>query len=543
MDPRRRVLHGLSAFAVIATLSAATAHAQFYEDARRDLGLGPDPIARSPQNVGMGRLSLVVDDVHNRFDIWEFSANPAALVESDSVSTIEFYPGTASNSTVHDEDNGGTTRERQDFAMREYRTGYEAWRRTGTGSAFGIMGEFDRLRTDSPSSINAEKRSRFSVPRTSLVLSGKLPLLASQRVRYGLTFTHRYESRTDETRGLVSNAVGDYLDKDGVTLPTVESIIPTHYGIRSAGVRAGVLFRAASWLGIAGAYDYLSNTIEGRNDAQRNSSEIREDRPYGTFSASAQAKLAGHLRLVGDASKWSTGQTDQRWVASFSTGTGSPPVAGRGLYQRREEDGRELRGRASWIQGGLTLSAGGSTFHRQVTTHVPPVDDRTSFNYFINVLSTRQGADSLSLPDSVRANETTETGSEYGVGAALELPWRSARIGVEYHLASSTFEQQLSGSGPDRKVWDVHTGAELPLSGELVVRGGYIYRWLDNDELLAQNEFVSHSVTTGFSYLPRGASWAMDTGYLVRWGRADFGDPTRIRSSEQSGLFRIRWVF
>src|SRR5438552_8670302 len=107
MSPERRVLLGLCVFATLATalLAAAPARAQlFYDDTRRALDLGPDPLARSPRMVGMGRLTYVIDDVHHRFDIWEFSANPAALLVSDSSTTIDLYPSTASNSTVHDEE-------------------------------------------------------------------------------------------------------------------------------------------------------------------------------------------------------------------------------------------------------------------------------------------------------------------------------------------------------------------------------------------------------------------------------------------------------
>lgn len=542
MDPMRRVRSGIWALAAIAAL-AVPAHAQFYDDVLRGLGLGPDPLTVSPRLVGMGRLSLVVDDVHHRFDIWEFSHNPAALLDADSVSTFELYPSTTSNSVIHDDPSSDTSRESQDFALSEFHTGYEAWRRARTGSAFGIIGEFDRLRTDLPQTGSTELRTQFSVPRSALVLAGKMPLVASERVRYGISLGYRYESRTDETRGVVSNAAGDYIDQDGDQLQSPVSMVPTQYGVRSLGGRLGVLFRATPWLRVAGAYDYTSNSIEGTEDKERNTSEIREDRPYGTLSASIQGRIAGRLELVGDAAQWSAGRTDQRWVASFSTGSGQLPLTGRGMYQRRDETGHELRGRASWRQGAFTLSAGGTSFRREVTTYVPPVDDRTSFNYFLNSIYSTPGADSLALPDSVRANQSTETGDEYGAGVAYRLPWRSAVVGLEYHSGRSTFEQVLSGDGPDRKVWDVRTGIELPLNSVLQLRGGYIYRWLDQDELLSQNEYVSNAMTAGLGFGPEGSSWAFDAAYLKRWGKADFGDPTRLRSNEQMGLCRIRWVF
>ena len=543
MNPKHWVLIGACAIAAVAALAISPASAQFYEDARRTLDLGPDPLARSPRLVGMGRLSLVAHDEHNRDDIWEYSANPAGLYESDSTSSFEVYPTTAANSTVHDETSGASARERQDFALREYRTGYETWRRSREGTSFGVIGEFDRLRFDTPKSTGVELRSQFSMPRTSIVLAGKMPFLLTERMRYGLVFTHRYQAEAGETRTIVSNAAGDYIDKDGTTLPSPESLAPSQFGIRSIGARVGALLKVGPWLDLAGAYDYLGNAIEGRNDAVRNTSEIREDRPYGTFSASAAGKVAGRLSYVGDARRWSTGQTDQRWVATFSSGSGLPPVLGRGLYQRRDESGHEYRGRVSWTQNALTLAAGGSSFRREATTRVPAINDITSFNHFLNQLSSRPGADSLSLPDSLRSDGTVEQGSEYGVGAALRLPWRSSLLGAEYHSSKNTLDEVLSGAGPHRKSREVRTGLELPVNRLLQLRGGFIHRWLDTDEQVAQTEFVSDALTGGFGYRPQHASWAFETGYEVRWGKADFGDPTRIRTREQAGSFRLRWVF
>lgn len=524
-------------------LAATAAHAQFYDDARRSLGLGPDPLARSPRMVGMGRLTLVVDDVHLRDDVWEFTGNPAGLMDSDSVSDFELSPATAANSTVHDEPAGTATRERQDFALREFRTSYEALRHNHDGASFGLLGEFSRLRTDAPLSIDSEERAQFMMPRTTFVIAGKMPFVGGERVRYGLAIAHRYESQDDDALSIVSNAAGDYIDQDGTTLTPPVSLTPTHYGIRSLGGRAGLLLKATSWLNVAGGFDYLGHAIEGTNDAPRNTSETREDRPYRTYSVTAAGHPSGQLQFIGDARSWSTGTTDQRWAASFSTGTGSPPVSGRGLLQRRTEKGHEFRGRASWTQGSLTLAAGGSAFRREASTTVPAVDDRTSFNYFLNMLSARPGADSLNLPDSIRANASTETGSEYGVGAGIVLPWRRALLGVEYHGQKSNLDQLVSGQGPALEDWDVRVGVELPVNDIVRVRGGYGYRWLDADRHVAQDEYVSSSVAGGVSYQPRHAAWAFDSGYLVRWGKADYGDPTRLRSSEQSGQFRIRWVF
>src|SRR5262245_13250418 len=56
-------------------LLPTSSSAQRYEAARRLLDLSPDPIARSPRLLGMGRLTLA-DDRHNNLGMWDFAANP-----------------------------------------------------------------------------------------------------------------------------------------------------------------------------------------------------------------------------------------------------------------------------------------------------------------------------------------------------------------------------------------------------------------------------------------------------------------------------------
>src|SRR5262249_48142631 len=153
---------------------ATPVRAQLYDDTRRVLGLAPDPLARSPRLVGMGGLSLIYDDAHSRMDLWEYAHNPAALLNVDSTSTFELYPATESRSEVHDDASTGTTRERQDFALREVRFGYEAWRRASSQTAFGFIGELGRLRTDVPATTSSEERQQFTVPNTVVAIAGRV---------------------------------------------------------------------------------------------------------------------------------------------------------------------------------------------------------------------------------------------------------------------------------------------------------------------------------------------------------------------------------
>ena len=95
MDPKRWVRCLVGILAVCSALAAAApVHAQFYDETRRALELGPDPLAHSPRLVGMGGLTLALEETHSRYDVWEFSGNPAALMQSDTSSSFELYPST-----------------------------------------------------------------------------------------------------------------------------------------------------------------------------------------------------------------------------------------------------------------------------------------------------------------------------------------------------------------------------------------------------------------------------------------------------------------
>ena len=55
--------------------------AQVYDAARQSLDFSPDPTARSPRLLGMGRLTLA-SDVHNGIDLWDFAGNPIGIFEN-----------------------------------------------------------------------------------------------------------------------------------------------------------------------------------------------------------------------------------------------------------------------------------------------------------------------------------------------------------------------------------------------------------------------------------------------------------------------------
>src|SRR5213594_1558731 len=124
MSPRYGVRIGAALVSVLVSWAAVSSvSAQLYDEARQLLDLFPDPIARSPRLLGMGRLTFLFDDRRNRITLWDFAGNPTGVLENDSTSTVELQPTTAAISSLHDVAGNGRLLERQDLAAREIRLG------------------------------------------------------------------------------------------------------------------------------------------------------------------------------------------------------------------------------------------------------------------------------------------------------------------------------------------------------------------------------------------------------------------------------------
>ena len=541
MSPPRRV--GLRALVLgIAVLWACPVGAQLYEDARRAIDLSPDPLARSPRLLGMGRLSLVIDDPRNRITLWDFAANPTGIGEVDTVSTLEVRPSTASASGIERGVPPAPRSERQFLAAREVRMTYEAWRRTHEGTAYGASGEVGSLRLDRPFSTDVEERSKFAQPTVVPVLTGRMPYVLTERMRYALRIIAAYETSSDRYREFVSNAAGQYADQDGITIGPPDFFTPDEYATRKLGSGAAVSYRFGPSLTAAVGADYLGTRIQGKNNGGRYGSETEEARPYGIGQATLIGRFGPHFEWGADGHGWKS-SSETRWVFSISSGPAATPLAGRGHLLDRDEEGSSLRTRARWTLGSFELGAGYNTEYRKIEITAPDAGDLTSFNYFRNVVVHHPNADSLALPDSVVSNASEERGVEVGGGAAWKLPHRKGAVGVEYHWDRRLFEQTLGGRGPRPGGWDVRGGVWYPLTQVLEVRGGYLYRREDHDELTKQNEFVSSTMTLGAGLVPVGTRWSFDTGYALEWSHADFGDPGLPHSNRQRLAVRVGWAF
>lgn len=539
MSPSR-VRSSVLGFVSIAVLWCGIAGAQTIDETRRALDLAPDPIARSPRMLGMGRLSLVMDASHNRITMWDFAGNPTGIAESESTSTFDLRPGTAARSDLQDFVSGATTRERQSLALREMRVGYEGWRRAG-GTAYGAIGSFTRLRHDEPYDSELERRSEHVRPSLMPVLTGPMPFLMVDRMRYALRVQYAYETTADAYKKIVRNGVGDYIDLDGTEVDPPDFFEPDEYEQTGLGIGAAMSYRAGDPLTAAIGIDYISNDIESINEGFRHRTEYTEDRPYTTGQASLIGRY-GPIEYGADGRLWRS-SSEQRWAFTISQGTGGNPVAARGKLLERREEGGALRTRVRAVFGNFEFGVGHTTYYRSVEHIAPSLFDTTSFNWFRNRLFERTAADSILLPDSVIANEIEQRVWDVGGGVAWHTSDGRLTVGSEFHTSQDLLQSTVTGLGPKRTGWQVRTGAEWWALPHLALRGGYVYRWDDLDDYRESNEFITNGVSVGLGLWPTGAVWKMDLGYLVEWSEADFGDPGLPRGNRQNLAIQFGWAF
>ena len=530
---------------LVVLASAGPAAAQRYEDARRILGFGQDPIGRSPRLAGMGGLTVVGDDRHNRITLWDFALNPTGIAEAESTTVFELRPGTSALSAVEDQFSLARPRERQELAAREFRSGFEGWRRQG-GVAYGTIGELAGMRLDRPVGPDLEQRSSFSWPQLMVVLNGPLPYVRSGRAGYALRVLSSRESRNDELRGFVGNSIGDYIDRDGETFPPTDFFTPDEYRVTTFGLGGGASYRFGRWLEAAAVGDLLRPELFAQNAGERYTYELREelrgDRPFPVGQATLIGRVGQHLEWGWDGRLWRS-QSEQRWVFTISAGVGQDPLTGRGKFAEHEQRGSEMRGRLRWTEGPLEVGGSLTTDYLKSVILPPALDDPTSFNRFLTTVYYRPKGDTLYLPDSV-SRHVAEGRVWRGVGgASLRLPRHRGLVGIEYQAGQRELVQEPGGVGPREEEWDLRAGLEYRLTPVLAGRAGYIHRSQDLDELTRNHELIGNTLTLGLGLQPAGAMWSVDVGYGIEWWHVDYGDPGQARGNRQSLVSQLRWAF
>jgi len=522
-------------------MAATLASAQSMDDTRRALGLAPDPIMRSPRLLGMGGLSLTIDDPHNRISLWDFAGFPTGVLDADTNSVVEVRPATASASSVHDLTGSDRGRERQDMALRENRLGFEIWRRSGP-TAFGMIGDLDALRHDQPFSDDTELRRRLSQPNITPTVAGRLPYTTSGNSRFALRVHYINETDSDKYLTIIDNGAGQYLDLHGEELNPPDFFTPDQTHTSSIGAGLAISHRLISWLTVGVGVDEIANRIRGENAGLKYNSQILEDRDVTSGQATLIGRFGPNFEWGVDGHGWSSA-SEQHWAFTLSAGPSANAVDGRGKLDEREEKGTSLNTRARWLMGPLEVGAAFGSFNRKITLTPPDPSDLTSLNEFLRVIYNRPGGDTLNLPDSVSDNRITTHSWNAGGGIGLRLGTH-AHWGAEYHSARNREEMILTGgAGPEQKAWDVRSGLEWRLNPVLMGRVGYQYVWIDHDIHIQQNENKGNSMTLGLGLRPSAASWSFDAGYLINWYQADYGSPWKPRGSRQQISSQVRWDF
>ena len=556
VSSRRLLRRAIATLWCLGAVLAAPASAQQYEPSLRSLDYLPDPLARSPRLLGMGRLTLA-DDIHNRLSLWEFAANPLGVGSAESLSTIEFRPSMRTSAGMHDLTAMTPSRERQDLAAHQVRNAFEAWRRAPAGTSYGLMAELAGLQLDRPYSESVEARSKFSVPTLSGIINGPLGWIPGNRFGYALRVGYTLEIHDDTYFDFLHLPQGDYIGRRSEVAEGPDLFTPDHSEMSTLSGGFGLSFKAASWATAAVNYDHARVDIRSRNRGLRSESKLTEQRPYDL----GQFTLVGHL---GDAIQWAAdgrgwrANSEELFLWSISAGPTRVPLSGSGKRLDRLEEGTALRTRARWTGGPLELGAGFNTsYRRTVISPWYPVDAGSlpGFNDFIDQVGFRSGGDTLTLPEHVRYSRVERRGYEVSGGASFRLPGDRGTLGAEVHQWRDHADQLLEGpasggagasnlearGGPEAKGWDVRAGGEFRCGGAVLARAGYGYARHDPDTFAAANEYLITTATAGLGVQPLGARWRVDAGYAFDWINPDFGDPTRSRATRQQLSVQLRW--
>jgi hypothetical protein len=539
MSPTRRVSPRALSLCLLAILLAPPqARAQFYDPALHALDLAPQAIARSPRLLGMGGLSIAIPDRDASLDLWDLGRIPVGLGFDDTTSTLDLRPGTRALSSVRSLPAG---RERQNLAARSNVAQFEAvYRSRVSGSVFGVVGDLSGLRSDRPYSELSELRQGVLHPEVLAILGGRVPRWFGGQVSWATHLRFRSENLQDEYRRIVSNAAGDYLDQAGDLLPPPSEFTPTDVSVNTGAYGLSTAFGIGSRSHLALGIEHEGNRIKSTNELQRSTSETSEDRPFWVGQATLAGRLGKTLEFgVDGIGRLSKSEAD--WRFSASAGVGTEPLSGRGNLLRREEKASEMRARLRWSPGRATFAGALTTAASRVFVDPPNADDATAFNRFLNVAFQRSGTDTLAFPDSVVHYESRRYAVAWAGGASYRLG--ATTLGGEFHWSRDLRTSTFALEGPRRIAWDARGGLEHPLGRQMKARAGYAYRFVDEDDLTAGNEYIGHALSVGVGYAPAGGRWSMESGYVIELRGEESETPSDERQTRQNLAFQVHWAF
>lgn len=547
MGPSRRVLSAIAMtmwLGLCLSPGELRAAAQQYDASLRSLEYTPDPLARSPRLLGMGRLTLA-DDVHNQINFWDFAGNPTGIMDAESLSTIEYRPDSRSSTALHDLAGVSPVRERQQLQARQRRHGFEAWHRSPGEASYGMLAEIATLQWDRPFNGPVQERGTFTVPALTGIVNGRLPWVKSNRFDFALRVSTSRETQDDRYFEYFQLPQGEYIGKPSSSVPPPDLFTPDHSELSSLGAGLAIAMRVTSRIKAAVGYDAGRTVVRSVNEGERSTSRTDERRPHRIGQASVVGRLGSHLQFGADGRAWRS-ESEEYFFWSISAGPSQEPLTGTGKRLNRKEEGTSLRSRARWVGSGYELGASFSTSFRRgrITPWYPSNDaEHPGFNDFLDQVGSRPQADTLALPERVAPSIAEERGYQVAAGSSWRLPGQRGTVGAEVHRWRRRVDQPSMGSGPEPTGWDVRAGGEYRCNATFVARAGGSYGVTDRDALTSDDAYRHTVATTGFGYQPAGSRWSLDLAFAYEWVRPDFPDPVRYRESHQRLALQSRWVF
>ena len=539
--PRSLWLSALATASLGIVCLAATAQAQIGLEpvsAIAPFVSDPNPLWRSPALIGMGQLVLG-DDRNNRLTMWNFARNPVGIFDADSTSTLEVRPGMGSAYADRLSPAEEPRLARQTLDGRQSRLGYEVWRRTHSGNAYGFYGDITGTHVATPYSETTALDHGVVEPGGFVAVNGRFPLFHPERTQFSARAGYIRGTAKNQYSLLYENPTGQYIGRgaDNISSPDLFTPITAKNTYLDAGL--GMSYRFGPWLTSALGLDYLEQRIEYSNEGSRHSSTGGETRPYGLGQATVMGNIGPNFQWIADGHGWQVSNEDH-WAFTLSAGIIEPPLSGRGLAFQRYEEGSQLRTRGRYLLGQFELGGQVNTYYQRVRITAPDAGDLSSFNYFLNTIPQRQNSDSLVIPDSISSDQTDRRNVDWGLGGFYRLKHDRGRVGLEYHWLRAHTDQVLAGSR-SLNSWDVRTGLEYRLAPMLLGRAGYVYRGWDADELTKQNQYVTSTITAGLGVAPPSARWGVDVGYAYEWGAPDYDDPYGLAGHRQQLALQLNW--
>lgn len=487
--------HGLAAGLLALSLASSGASAQYsvFDGAR----LGQPISADRPQTrlLGMGHLSLVVEDENNQISLFDFAGNLAGTAEDRDGWSLESWGGRGTVEESYLVAHGGEDL-RQTTRLSGGTGGTDVVYRKDARRAIGVTANFFR---------HAMTRRYGDV----------------SKVRGPRAFAFY-----NENFGMLRLAVGAGRWSDNESVKSTDV-----FGVRHSSETWMYRFDAAYslWGLDLGAQLQVDDVmIDGvsRGPSGFHQDEYRWSRPATTFSLSvlrSEGSLDAGGRMV-MMKRSGREEVDISWSDRF------PDNPSRVNYRitaptfKESESATMVEGRVL-LRVGESIRLGAGAAYELFDSDV--VEDLSS-NY----------------PGSRRNQDLEESRLRVGGGALVSLFAGRLSIGAETHYSAVSQEVELPRGlrSNDSRRFEVRTGVEYLLPSRFAIRGGYV-RGVQDENLDLPNTFYhANGYTVGLGWTPRGGMFSIDGAFRAVEASPDYEGWPDKSASRQDLMFSARFL-